>query len=210
MVCLKAVLLFYKKLLRDLEKEGFEVNPYDPCVANKIVDGKQLTVTWHVDDLKVSHVKTEVIDDFIQWVRDKYEDFTKVKPSRGKKHDYLAMLLDYSTPGVVKIDMSDYIRKILKEFQYLKEVGTTGAKTPAAEYLFKTNEECDILRKELHQPTNGWIVKSDGGIYTWSSRPMISIEPDSTPISSTASRTAVWLNNSSSSWRPPGNEIWPG
>ena len=55
--------LFYKKLLRDLEKEGFEVNPYDPCVANKIVDGKQLTVTWHVDDLKVSHVKTEVIDD---------------------------------------------------------------------------------------------------------------------------------------------------
>ena len=55
--------LFYKKLLRDLEKEGFEVNPYDPCVANKIVDGKQLTVTWHVDDLKASHVKTEVIDD---------------------------------------------------------------------------------------------------------------------------------------------------
>ena len=78
---LESSLLFYKKLLRDLEKEGFEVNPYDPCVANKIGDGKQLTVTWHVDDLKVSHVKTEVIDDFIQWVQDKYEDFTKVKPS---------------------------------------------------------------------------------------------------------------------------------
>ena len=156
---LESSMLFYKKLLRDLEKEGFEVNPYDPCVANKIVDGKQLTVTWHVDDLKVSHVKTEVIDDFIQWVRDKYEDFTKVKPSRGKKHDYLAMLLDYSTPGVVKIDMSDYIRKILKEFQYLKEVGTTGAKTPAAEYLFKTNEECKKLKQDKKEEFHTTVAK---------------------------------------------------
>ena len=35
----------------DLENEGFVINPYDPCVANKIVDGKQFTVAWHVDAL---------------------------------------------------------------------------------------------------------------------------------------------------------------
>ena len=35
---------------------GFEVNPYDPCVANKMVNGKQMTICWHVDDLKVSNV----------------------------------------------------------------------------------------------------------------------------------------------------------
>ena len=145
---LESSLLFYKKLVRDLEEIGFEINPYDPCVANKMVDGKQLTITWHVDDLKASHVKTQVIDDFIQWVRDKYEDVTKVKPSRGKKHDYLAMLLDYSTPGVVKIDMSDYVKKILAEFPYLKELGTEGAKSPAAEHLFKMNDKCKKLEKE--------------------------------------------------------------
>ena len=55
---LESSLLFYKKLVKDLEEIGFEINPYDPCVANKMVDGKQLTITWHVDDLKVSHVKT--------------------------------------------------------------------------------------------------------------------------------------------------------
>ena len=36
---LRAALLFYRKLRRDLEEMGFEVNPYDPCVANRNVNG---------------------------------------------------------------------------------------------------------------------------------------------------------------------------
>ena len=52
---LRAALLFYRKLRADLEDMGFEVNPYDPCVANRQVNGSQCTVVWHVDDLKVSH-----------------------------------------------------------------------------------------------------------------------------------------------------------
>ena len=34
----------------------FELNPYDPWVANKIIGGKQMAVFWNVGDLKVSHV----------------------------------------------------------------------------------------------------------------------------------------------------------
>ena len=52
---LKLALLFYKKLRGDLEDMGCEVNPYAPCVANRIINGSQMTVTWHVDDLKISH-----------------------------------------------------------------------------------------------------------------------------------------------------------
>ncbi len=52
---LRSALLFYNKLVADLESNGFVLNPYDSCVANKIVNGKQMTVCWHVDDLKVSH-----------------------------------------------------------------------------------------------------------------------------------------------------------
>ena len=87
-------MLFYKKLVADLKEEGFVVNRYDPCVANKMVNGKQLTLTWHVDDVKASHKDKKVIDDFVQWIRDKYEDVTPVKPSRGKKHNYLVMMVD--------------------------------------------------------------------------------------------------------------------
>ena len=53
---MKAALLFYLKFVNNLKSIGFELNPYDPCVANKIVNGAQLTVVWHVDNLKVSHV----------------------------------------------------------------------------------------------------------------------------------------------------------
>jgi hypothetical protein len=53
--CLRSELLFYLKLLKDLEDRGFKMNPYDPCVANKIINGKKITITWHVNDLKLSH-----------------------------------------------------------------------------------------------------------------------------------------------------------
>ena len=36
---MEASLMFYQKLRKDLEDQGFEVNPYDPCVANKMIDG---------------------------------------------------------------------------------------------------------------------------------------------------------------------------
>ena len=52
---IQSSLMFYKKLRADLESEGFKINPYDPCIANKMVNGKQMTIAWHVDDLKVSH-----------------------------------------------------------------------------------------------------------------------------------------------------------
>ena len=42
--CIKSALLFYKKLVGGLETYGFRINPYDLCVANKMLGGKQLTV----------------------------------------------------------------------------------------------------------------------------------------------------------------------
>jgi hypothetical protein len=54
---MKSALLFYRKLVSELKKMGFDINPYDPCVANKIVNGMQTTIRWHVDDLMISHVQ---------------------------------------------------------------------------------------------------------------------------------------------------------
>jgi hypothetical protein len=65
-------LLFYQKLVGDLEKKRFILNPYDPCVANKIVNGKQMTVCWHVDNLKVSHMDPTKVTKFGQWLSDPY------------------------------------------------------------------------------------------------------------------------------------------
>eukprot|EP00804_Cyclotella_cryptica_P010506 CCRYP_012305-RA/>CCRYP_012305-RA protein AED:0.41 eAED:0.41 QI:0/0/0/1/0/0/2/0/77 len=38
-----------------LENSGMEMNPYYTCIANKVTrEVHQLTVLWHVDDLKIS------------------------------------------------------------------------------------------------------------------------------------------------------------
>ena len=66
--CLKSALLFYKKLVGDLETYGFKINPYGPCVANRMIGGKQLTVCWHVDYLKISCVDTNEVTKMIQWL----------------------------------------------------------------------------------------------------------------------------------------------
>ena len=42
---LVSAMLFYKKLVKDLIDIGFVLNPYDPCVANKMVEGRQLTIS---------------------------------------------------------------------------------------------------------------------------------------------------------------------
>jgi hypothetical protein len=92
-----ASILYYKKFRKDIKEIGFEINPYDICVANIIIDGKQQTVTWHVDDLKSSHMNKKVNDEFHNWCENKYgsDKAGHVKVTQGDKHDYLAMILDY-------------------------------------------------------------------------------------------------------------------
>jgi hypothetical protein len=69
---LRSALLFYTKLVSDLESTGFKVNPYDPCIANKTVNGTQMTVCWHVDDLKVSYVDPKEVTKFGEWLSKTY------------------------------------------------------------------------------------------------------------------------------------------
>ena len=70
---MKVALLFYIKFVANLKIVGFELNPYDPYVANIIVDGAQITVFWHVDDLKLSHVDRGVVTRMSVWLNKTYE-----------------------------------------------------------------------------------------------------------------------------------------
>ena len=39
-----ASLLYYRKFCKSLTDRDFEFNPYDACVANKMVNGKKMTI----------------------------------------------------------------------------------------------------------------------------------------------------------------------
>ena len=68
---------------------GFKQNPHDQCVANATIDGSQCTVLWHVDDLKISHVDTKVVDGVIELVNGEFGKESDISVSRGKVDDYL-------------------------------------------------------------------------------------------------------------------------
>ena len=117
---MKASVLYYKKFRADIESIGYKVNPYDHCVANESINGKQHTITWHVDDIRASHIDPKVNDRFHEWCESKYgdKDIRHVTVVRGKKHDYLAMDLDYLEENKLKIDMIYYIDNMIEEFPH--------------------------------------------------------------------------------------------
>jgi hypothetical protein len=107
-----ASLLYYKKFVNSLKSIGFETNLYDPCIANKIIQGSQMTICFHVDDCKLSHHNSSAVDDMITWLHQEYESIFEdgsgeMTVSRGKVHKYLGMTLDYSIKGRVSITMFD-------------------------------------------------------------------------------------------------------
>lgn len=85
---LRAALLFWKLLSSKLQEWGFKINPYDRCVANKMINGKQCTVLWHVDDLKISHEDENVVSEIINLINDEFtHNSNQRKSTRVSGHD---------------------------------------------------------------------------------------------------------------------------
>jgi len=122
---------------------GFTLNPYDPCVANKLVNGNQLTVSWHVDDLTISCVDELPIRDVIRRLKQIYGQ--NLKEQLGLVHDYLGMTFDYSNPGRVEVSMDKYIANIIDSFP---EEITGVSPTPATDKLFQVRDDDRPLPEE--------------------------------------------------------------
>jgi hypothetical protein len=141
-----AALLFYLKLRGDQEEFGFKMNQYDPCIANKMVNRKQMTVTWHVDDLKASHEEEIELTRLVLFLATKYGD--KITVKRGMVHDYLGMDVDYSREGVVQLSMMNHLEKI---FSDSPEEIRRSSSSATSDHLFQVRdrEETDRLGKFL-------------------------------------------------------------
>jgi hypothetical protein len=139
---LRAARMFYDLITKKFEAWGFEQNPYDPCVANKMVDGHQCTIVWHVDDLKISHKSPDVVTNVIDLLQDEFGEITPVTAVRGKVHDYLGMELDFRVKGKVSVNMCAYLEAMFEELpQHMRG----RANTPAANHLFQTREDDSLM-----------------------------------------------------------------
>jgi hypothetical protein len=142
-MCLRSALLFYKKLFGDLEGKGFTLNPYDPCVANKMVTGNQLTVTWHVDDLKLSHVNENEVTKTMNWLKSIYGEDMRV--ARGKQHDYIRTDLDFTVKVLIQVTMVPFFKGVITD---LPEEITGTATSLVAAHLFDVRREKDRVLLE--------------------------------------------------------------
>ena len=142
---LQAALLFWQNLTSFLENEhGFEVYPYDWCVVNKTINGKQCTISWHVDDLKISHMDQLIVKTIITTLQDCYRQETALVVHCGQVHDYLGMAIDYSIPGKVCFSMDQYITNLLVECpDHLMKGSST---TPTTNHLF--DDDCPKLNSK--------------------------------------------------------------
>eukprot|EP00978_Attheya_sp_CCMP212_P028783 scaffold100331_cov51-Attheya_sp.AAC.5 len=92
-----------------------------------MIEGKQNTLTWHVDNIKSSHVDSKVNDKFLAcWLETNYgeDGIGSVKTTRGKKHSYLVMVLDFSKEGKLVLDMCDYVKGMVKDWGAVAEKAT--------------------------------------------------------------------------------------
>ena len=126
-----------------MKRLGFVLNRYDCCVANKKIKGSQCTITWYVDDLKISHRDIKVVEEVIIAIEEVYG---KRAATHGNRHEYFGMDFEYlRNEKVVQFCMKHHLEEALQVF-----TGniTIKVNTPAAVHLFAVDEECQKLNKK--------------------------------------------------------------
>ena len=84
---LLGAIIFYNKLSKHLTDHEFTQNEYGMCKFNKMVNDEQITVQFHVDDLKVSHKEQSVLDDFLKDLRDEFGQEDELTENKGLVHE---------------------------------------------------------------------------------------------------------------------------
>ena len=150
---MNAALLSCKKLAKAFREWGLVMNPYDPCVWNNRAEGRQLTVLFHIDDLMMSYVSSKVVSKYIKLLEGEYGTKDPLTVTRGKRHEYLGITIDFGLALGVSFTQYDFIKKIMNELS--DDMKGPYRNTPAPSDLFKTDDNdadlCQRMKDEYHK-----------------------------------------------------------
>jgi hypothetical protein len=134
---MRASLLFYRKLRKEMEDYGFKVNPYDPCMVNKVTEcKKQMTVIWHVGNLMGLCEDDFKLTKFSSYLAKIYGP--ELSMHTGQKHDYLGADMEFNDNGTLDASMITSIRNVISKFP---EMITGKLAMPAADHLFTIRDK---------------------------------------------------------------------
>ena len=111
---IQASLQWCKYFTDVLQKEGFELNPYDQCVANNITNGEQRTVSWYVDDIVMSHKDINVLKQVLGKI---WTSFGEMNLATGNIHSFLGMNITIRKDKKIKKDIRDQIKETIDLFK---------------------------------------------------------------------------------------------
>jgi hypothetical protein len=111
-----------------------------------MIKGKQCTILWYIDDLKISHIDKDVVTKILEIIDEHYGKVIPFVLTRGKVHDYLGMTLDFSTSECCIVRMDDYVESVLEEAPSDMD---GEAETPAAEHLFTVQDNAPKVTKDV-------------------------------------------------------------
>ena len=142
---LTAALFWCELLTETLLKNGFKLNPYDFCVANIKINGKQCTILYNVDDAKVSHSEYETVTKVYDML---VNHFGPMKIKRGKEHEFIGMKIKHRDDGRFNLGMKPCLEATIEEFGE----EPICAATPARSDLFMVDDTKPLVdehRKKL-------------------------------------------------------------
>ena len=151
--CIESALLWYNLYTTTLKKLGFILNSYDRCIANKMVKGSQCTIAWYVDDNKISHMSPSVVTAIIKIIEKR---FGKLEVSRGRKHNFLGMDIEFKKDGTVSINMKDYI---IEASEVFGEDVTINVSSAATGKLFVIDENSPKLENDKSDKFHSIVAK---------------------------------------------------
>jgi hypothetical protein len=154
----EGAMAWHKDLSEYLRQVGFEKNPYDHCVFNKLDGDSQISVGVYVDDLLITCKDKQSIYKFKSDLEHKYKH---VNFEEGDKISYLGMLIDNTHDDYIDISMPAYIQQVISDMSITPD---QTSKTPCSSKVFEINDDDIALSskdKEFFHSTVAKILLYD-------------------------------------------------
>ena len=139
--CIDSELLWYNPFYTMLEGFGFEINPYDKCVANKVIEVTKCTIAWYIEDNKLSHKNLKLIQDIINEVK---RHFGQLSAVRGNKHTLLGMNI-YTKEKTIQVNMFEQLKEYIESFS--QDVSALVTST-ATKNIFEVRKDSEQLSEK--------------------------------------------------------------
>ena len=87
------------------------MSPHDPCVWNTVVMKSQLTSLFHIDDLMLSHGRSQVVTSCVKSLDAACSKNDTLTIAGGKFHEHLGVTLYFRSKGRLIFTQCDVVKK---------------------------------------------------------------------------------------------------